>query len=78
MNDTARNPAERRSPLELYEGGARPIIALLLFGLWLLGTNWISLSMRGDTPEDVRRELMDISYDLVWQGLSGKIRGEKP
>ena len=36
--------------------------------------HWISLSLMGDTPESVCRELVDISYDLVWKGLPKKIR----
>lgn len=36
--------------------------------------HWISLSLRGDTPEDVCRELVDLSYDLVWQKLPKRIR----
>lgn len=42
MNDTTRNPADVREPLELYEGGARPIVASLLFGLCLVGTAWFA------------------------------------
>jgi predicted DNA-binding protein (MmcQ/YjbR family) len=37
--------------------------------------HWISLSLMADTPESVCRELVDISYDLVWRGLPQKIRG---
>lgn len=36
--------------------------------------HWISLSLAGTTPEDVCKELVDISYELVWQGLPKKIR----
>ena len=36
--------------------------------------HWISLRLAGDTPENVCRELVDISYDLVWKGLPKKIR----
>jgi len=36
--------------------------------------HWISLSLMGDTPESVCRELVDVSYDLVWKGLPKKIR----
>jgi predicted DNA-binding protein (MmcQ/YjbR family) len=35
--------------------------------------HWISLSLMGHTPKDVCRELVDISYDLVWKGLPKKI-----
>ncbi len=38
--------------------------------------HWISLSLLGNTPEDVCKELVDISYDLVWRGLPRKIREE--
>ena len=40
--------------------------------------HWISLSLRGDTPENVCRELVDISYDLVWKGLPKRIREGRP
>jgi Uncharacterized protein conserved in bacteria len=40
--------------------------------------HWISLSLKGVTPEDVCRELVDISYDLVRQGLPKKLRGKSP
>ena len=40
--------------------------------------HWISLSLRGATPEAVCRELVDISYDLVWKGVPVKIRGTRP
>ena len=40
--------------------------------------HWLSLVLAGKTPEDVCRELVDISYDLVWEGLPGKIRGDSP
>ena len=36
--------------------------------------HWVSLSLMADTPEDVCRELVDISYDLVWKGLPKRIR----
>lgn len=36
--------------------------------------HWISLRLSGRTPEDVCRELMDISYDLVKAGLPVKAR----
>jgi len=36
--------------------------------------HWISLSLMHHTPENVCRELMDISYELVWRGLPKRIR----
>lgn len=40
--------------------------------------HWISLSLKGNTPADVCRELVDISHELVWQGLPRKIRETAP
>ena len=37
--------------------------------------HWVSLSLKGKTPETVCRELVDISYALVWAGLPKKITG---
>ncbi|MDL2209853.1 MmcQ/YjbR family DNA-binding protein [Desulfovibrio sp. OttesenSCG-928-O18] len=37
--------------------------------------HWVSLRLRDSTPDDVCRELVDISYDLVWRGLPVKFRG---
>ena len=39
--------------------------------------HWISLSLKGATPEETCRELVDISYDLVKQGLPGRLRDAK-
>ncbi|SBW02854.1 conserved hypothetical protein [uncultured delta proteobacterium] len=36
--------------------------------------HWISLSLRGRTPEAVCKELVDISYDLVRAGLPASLR----
>lgn len=36
--------------------------------------HWISLFLKERTPEHICRELVDISYDLVWAGLPKKIR----
>ncbi|MDR0238909.1 MAG: MmcQ/YjbR family DNA-binding protein [Deltaproteobacteria bacterium] len=36
--------------------------------------HWVSLSLMEPTPESVCRELVDISYDLVWKGLPKRIR----
>ena len=36
--------------------------------------HWISLSLMGDTPASVCRELVDISHDLVWMGLPKRVR----
>ncbi len=40
--------------------------------------HWISLDLQGATPENVCRELVDISYDLVWAGLPQTLRGGRP
>ena len=37
--------------------------------------HWNSLKLRLSTPEEVCRNLVDISYDLVWAGLPRKLRG---
>lgn len=36
--------------------------------------HWNSLVLKGHTPEDVCKELVDISYDLVRQGVPKKFR----
>lgn len=36
--------------------------------------HWISLKLSGHTPDTVCKELVDISYDLIWQGLPAKVR----
>jgi Uncharacterized protein conserved in bacteria len=36
--------------------------------------HWISLSLKGNTPENICKELVDILYDLVWQGLPQKVK----
>ncbi len=36
--------------------------------------HWISLSLQGKTPETVCKELVDISYGLVWKGLPKYIK----
>ena len=38
--------------------------------------HWVSLVLRGKTPEDACREQVDISYDLVRSGLPAWQRGE--
>jgi len=38
--------------------------------------HWVSLYLDGDTPDEVARDLADISYDLVLHGLSAKLRGQ--
>ncbi len=48
--------------------------AAVLPGWHMNKLHWISLSLRGHTPENLCRELADISYDLVWKGLPKRIR----
>ncbi len=36
--------------------------------------HWISLALDGDTPKDVCKELVDISYELIRAGLPKKIK----
>lgn len=36
--------------------------------------HWVSLSLKDHTPEDVCRELADISYELIWNSLPQKMR----
>ena len=36
--------------------------------------HWVSLSLMKYTPESVCKELVDISYELVWKGLPKRIR----
>lgn len=36
--------------------------------------HWVSLYLDGRTPDEASRDLADISYDLVWHGLSAKLR----
>lgn len=38
--------------------------------------HWISLVLKGNIPEDVCKELVDISYDLVRLGLPKRLRGD--
>ena len=44
-------------------------------GYYMNKLHWISLSLMGETPEEVCRELVDISYDLVKAGLPKRLRG---
>ena len=39
--------------------------------------HWISLSLKVETPEEVCRELVDISYGLVRAGLPKKLRADE-
>ena len=55
--------------------GYRTEYASVLPGWHMNKLHWISLSLRGRTPEPVCKELVDISYDLVWKGLPLKLRG---
>ena len=48
--------------------------ATVLPGWHMNKLHWVSLSLMGSTPESVCRELVDISYDLVWKGLPKRIR----
>lgn len=36
--------------------------------------HWISLSLKDNPPENLCKELMDISYELVWEGMPKKIK----
>ena len=49
--------------------------ATVLPGWHMNKVHWISLSLRGHTPEATCRELVDMSYDLVWRGLPKWARG---
>lgn len=40
--------------------------------------HWVSLSLKGSMPEEVCRELVDLSYDLVRQGLPERLRKKLP
>lgn len=48
--------------------------ATVLPGWHMNKLHWISLSLQESTPESVCKELVDISYGLVWQGLPKRIR----
>jgi len=48
--------------------------ATVLPGWHMNKLHWVSLSLMAPTPENVCRELVDISYDLVWKGLPKRIR----
>ncbi|MCL1915524.1 MAG: MmcQ/YjbR family DNA-binding protein [Desulfovibrionaceae bacterium] len=48
--------------------------ATVLPGWHMNKLHWVSLSLMGKTPENVCKELVDISYELVWKGLPQKIR----
>lgn len=52
--------------------------ATVLPGWHMNKLHWISLSLKGHTPEAVCRDLVDMSYDLVWAGLPEKIRKRGP
>jgi len=43
--------------------------ATILPGWHMNKVHWISLSLYGHTPKETCRELVTISYDLVWQNL---------
>ena len=51
----------------------RESYATILPGWHMNKLHWISLCLRGHTPEDVCRELVDLSYDLVWKGLPRRL-----
>jgi predicted DNA-binding protein (MmcQ/YjbR family) len=55
----------------------RASYATVLPGWHMNKLHWISLSLMDDTPESVCRELVDISYDLVWQKLPKRIRAAR-
>jgi len=52
----------------------RALYPTVLPGWHMNKLHWISLSLMSHTPESVCKELVDISYDLVWKGLPKKIR----
>ena len=55
--------------------GFRETYATVLPGWHMNKLHWVSLSlMMGYTPENVCRELVDISHELVWQSLPKRIR----
>ena len=57
--------------LSLYFRGRYPTV---LPGWHMNKLHWVSLSLMDHTPENVCRELVDISYGLVWKGLPKRIR----
>lgn len=56
--------------------GFREHYETVLPGWHMNKLHWISLMLDKKTPEPACRELVDISYDLVWQGLPVKLRGK--
>lgn len=36
--------------------------------------HWISLQLRGEAPEEICRELVDLSHDLVWEKLPKRLK----
>ena len=46
----------------------------VLLGWHMNKLHWIALSLMSDTPKNVCRELVDISYDLVRKGLPKRMR----
>jgi predicted DNA-binding protein (MmcQ/YjbR family) len=45
-------------------------------GYYLNKTHWSSLFLNGEVPEAVLKQMLDVSYELVFHSLSRKIQNE--
>ncbi|MDR2027867.1 MAG: MmcQ/YjbR family DNA-binding protein, partial [Prevotellaceae bacterium] len=45
-------------------------------GYYLNKTHWSSVRLNGDVPETVLKQMLDVSYGLVFNSLSRKIQNE--
>ncbi|MDR2122754.1 MAG: MmcQ/YjbR family DNA-binding protein [Flavobacteriaceae bacterium] len=43
---------------------------------YLNKTHWSSLSLNGNVPEEVLKQMLDGSYELIFNSLSKKVRNE--
>jgi predicted DNA-binding protein (MmcQ/YjbR family) len=48
----------------------------IVAGYYLNKTHWSSMDLSGNVPEDVLKQMLDCSYDLIFNSLSRKVQTE--
>ncbi|MDR1113266.1 MAG: MmcQ/YjbR family DNA-binding protein [Bacteroidales bacterium] len=58
--------------IEIYSGKYPDIVP----GYYLNKIHWSSMDLSGNIPEDVLRQMLDCSYNLIFHSLSKKVQAE--
>ena len=75
-NDAEKNPIISVKHDPEYGAELREKYKDIIPGYYLNKSHWSSLFLTGNVPEEILKQLLDDSYDLIFNSLSKKIQNE--